>query len=168
MKKNTRNLALSAIIAAVYAVVTMYLTYPMSYQASQFRVAEALTILPFFSTAAIPGLFVGCLISNLLSPVGPLDIIFGSLASLIAAFGTYLIGKSNLKFKKYLAPLPPVVVNALIVGWLLNYTLKWPIAITILQVGFGQILACYGLGLPLMLFIEKNQQLKRIFSRFSS
>lgn len=164
MKKNTRSLALSAIIAAVYAVVTMYLTYPMSYQASQFRVAEALTILPFFSTAAIPGLFVGCLISNLLSPVGPLDIIFGSLASLIAAFMTYLIGKSNLKFKKYLAPLPPVVVNALIVGWLLNYTLKWPIAITMLQVGFGQILACYGLGLPLMLFIEKNQQLKRIFS----
>ncbi|WP_186431060.1 QueT transporter family protein [Clostridium sp. BSD9I1] len=165
MKKNTRNLALSAIIAAVYAVVTMYLTYPMSYQASQFRVAEALTILPFFSTAAIPGLFVGCLISNLLSPVGPLDIIFGSLASLIAAFMTYLIGKSNLKFKKYLAPLPPVVVNALIVGWLLNYTLKWPIAITMIQVGFGQILACYGLGLPLMLFIERNQQLKTIFSR---
>lgn len=165
MKKNTRNLALSAIIAAVYAVVTMYLTYPMSYQASQFRVAEALTILPFFSTAAIPGLFVGCLISNLLSPVGPLDIIFGSLASLIAAFMTYLIGRSNLKFKKYLAPLPPVVVNALIVGWLLNYTLKWPIAITMLQVGFGQILACYGLGLPLMLFIERNQQLKTIFSR---
>lgn len=164
MKKNTRNLALSAIIAAIYAVVTMYLTYPMSYQASQFRVAEALTILPFFSTAAIPGLFVGCLISNLLSPVGPLDIIFGSLASLIAAFMTYLIGKSNLKFKKYLAPMPPVVVNALIVGWLLNYTLKWPIAITMLQVGFGQILACYGLGLPLMLFIEKNQQLKRIFN----
>lgn len=164
MKKNTRNLALSAIIAAVYAVVTMYLTYPMSYQASQFRVAEALTILPFFSTAAIPGLFVGCLISNLLSPVGPLDIIFGSLASLIAAFMTYLIGKSNLKLKKYLAPLPPVVVNALIVGWLLNYTLKWPIAITMLQVGFGQVLACYGLGLPLMLFIEKNQQLKSIFS----
>lgn len=165
MKKNTRNLALSAIIAAVYAVVTMYLTYPMSYQASQFRVAEALTILPFFSTAAIPGLFVGCLISNLLSPVGPLDIIFGSLASLIAAFMTYLIGRSNLKFKKYLAPLPPVVVNALIVGWLLNYTLKWPIAITMLQVGFGQILACYGLGLPLALFIERNQQLKTIFSR---
>ena len=165
MKRNTRNLALSAIIAAVYAVVTMYLTYPMSYQASQFRVAEALTILPFFSTAAIPGLFVGCLISNLLSPVGPLDIIFGSLASLIAAFMTYLIGRSNLKFKKYLAPLPPVVVNALIVGWLLNYTLKWPIAITMLQVGFGQILACYGLGLPLMLFIERNQQLKTIFSR---
>lgn len=164
MKKNTRNLALSAIIAAIYAVVTMYLTYPMSYQASQFRVAEALTILPFFSTAAIPGIFVGCLISNLLSPVGPLDIIFGSLASLIAAFMTYLIGKSNLKFKKYLAPMPPVVVNALIVGWLLNYTLKWPIAITMLQVGFGQILACYGLGLPLMLFIEKNQQLKRIFN----
>lgn len=164
MKRNTRNLALSAIIAAVYAVITMYLTYPMSYQASQFRVAEALTILPFFSTAAIPGLFVGCLISNLLSPVGPLDIIFGSLASLIAAFMTYLIGKSNLKFKKYLAPLPPVVVNALIVGWLLNYTLKWPIAITMLQVGFGQVLACYGLGLPLMLFIEKNQQLKSIFS----
>lgn len=164
MKKNTRSLVLSAIIAAVYAVITMYLTYPMSYQASQFRVAEALTILPFFSTAAIPGLFVGCLISNLLSPVGPLDIIFGSLASLIAAFMTYLIGKSNLKFKKYLAPLPPVVVNALIVGWLLNYTLKWPIAITMLQVGFGQVLACYGLGLPLMLFIEKNQQLKSIFS----
>lgn len=163
MRFNTRKIATAAIIAAIYAVVTIFLTYPMSYQAAQFRVAEALTILPFFTSASIPGLFIGCLISNLLSPAGPLDIIFGSAATLISAIITYYIGKSNLKFKRFLAPLPAVVVNALIVGPLLYYTLKWPLIITILQVGLGQLLACYGLGLPLMFVIDKNKELKKVF-----
>lgn len=164
MKKNTKSLVISSIIAAIYAVVTMYLTYPMSYQASQFRVAEALTILPFFSSSAIYGLFIGCLIANLLSPVGPLDIIFGSLATLLAAILTYYIGKSNLKYKKYLAPLPPVLINMVVVGLLLNYTLKWPLFLTMLQVGLGQLLCCYGLGLPLLMAMEKNAEIKKISS----
>ncbi|GAA0718110.1 QueT transporter family protein [Clostridium malenominatum] len=164
MKKNTKSLVISSIIAAIYAVVTMYLTYPMSYQASQFRVAEALTILPFFSSSAIYGLFIGCLIANLLSPVGPLDIIFGSLATLLAAILTYYIGKSDLKYKKYLAPLPPVLINMVVVGLLLNYTLKWPLFLTMLQVGLGQLLCCYGLGLPLLMAMEKNAEIKKISS----
>ncbi|MBU5485417.1 QueT transporter family protein [Clostridium sp. MSJ-11] len=164
MKTNTKNLVVSSLIAAIYAVVTMYLTYPMSYQASQFRIAEALTVLPFFSSASIYGLFIGCLIANLLSPVGPLDIIFGSLATLLSAIATYYIGKSNLKYKKYLAPLPPVVLNAIIVGPLLHYTLKWPLLLTMLQVGLGQLLCCYGLGLPLLLSIEKNSEIKKLFT----
>ena len=164
MKINTKTLVVSSLIAAIYAVVTMYLTYPMSYQASQFRVAEALTILPFFSSSPIYGLFIGCLIANLLSPVGPLDIIFGSLATLLAAICTYYIGKSNLKYKKYLAPLPPVLINAIIVGLLLNYTLKWPLILTMAQVGFGQLLCCYGLGLPLLIAIDKNPEIKKLFT----
>lgn len=164
MIKNTKQLVTSAIIAAIYAVVTIFLTYPMSFQASQFRVAEALTILPFFTPVAIPGLFIGCLISNLLSPVGPLDVIFGSLTTLIAAIATWQIGKSNLKHKKLLVPLPPVIFNALIIGLLLSYTLKWPLFLTILQVGFGELLCCYVLGLPLLNIIEKNDHLKQILN----
>ncbi|WP_125152810.1 QueT transporter family protein [Clostridium rectalis] len=160
MKIKTRYLAISSLIAAIYAVITMFLSYPMSYQASQFRVAEALTILPFFSSSAIPGLFLGCIIANILSPVGPLDIIFGSLATLISAIITYNIGKSKLKWKIYLAPLPPVIVNALIVGFLLHYTIGWPLVITILQVALGELLCCYGLGLPLLVFIKKNKELQ--------
>lgn len=163
MKKKTRNLTVAAIIAAIYAVVTMFLTYPMSYQASQFRVAEALTILPFFTPTAIPGLFLGCVIANILSPVGPLDIVFGSLATLIATMLTYSIGKSNLKYKKFIAPFPPVIINAIVVGMLLHYTLHWPLLITMLQVGFGELICCYGLGLPLLLMIEKNKELRKFF-----
>ncbi|PRR77395.1 Queuosine precursor transporter QueT [Clostridium liquoris] len=163
MKKRTRDLTIAAVIAAIYAVITMFLTYPMSYQASQFRVAEALTILPYFTPAAIPGLFLGCIIANLLSPVGPLDIIFGSLATLIGAILTYLIGKSNLKYKKYLSPLPPVIINAIVIGILLQYTLHWPLFITMLQVALGELLCCYGLGLPLLFVIEKNKELQKFF-----
>lgn len=163
MKIRTRNITVAAIIAAIYAVVTMFLTYPMSYQASQFRVAEALTILPYFTPTAIPGLFLGCVISNMLSPVGPLDIIFGSLATLIGAVLTYLIGKSNLKYKRYIAPFPPVIVNAIVVGILLHYTLQWPLFVTMLQVGLGELICCYGLGLPILLLIEKNKELQKIF-----
>lgn len=164
MIKNTKQLVTSAIIAAIYAVVTIFLTYPMSFQASQFRVAEALTILPLFTPVAIPGLFIGCLISNLLSPVGPLDLIFGSLTTLIAAIATWQIGKSNLKYKKLLAPLPPVILNAIIIGLLINYTLKWPLFLTMFQVGFGELLCCYGLGLPLITVIEKSDYLKQILN----
>ncbi|KAJ49196.1 putative membrane protein [Clostridium tetanomorphum] len=163
MKKRTKNLTLAAVIASMYAVITIFLTYSMSYQASQFRVAEALTILPFFTPTGIYGLFVGCIIANILSPVGPLDVIFGSLATLIGALMTYYIGKSNLRFKKYIAPLPPVIINAIVIGFLLYYTAKWPLFITMLQVGLGELLSCYGLGLPLLLVIEKNKELQEIF-----
>lgn len=165
MKISTKQIAIGAVTAAIYAAITLGPALPLSYQASQLRIAEALTVLPFFAPATIPGLFIGCLIANIASDVGPLDIIFGSLATLVSAILTYYSGKIKFKFNKFLAPLPPVIINAVVVGYLLNYAFKWPLVITMLQVGLGQFLACYGLGLPLLYAIEKNKELSRIFKR---
>lgn len=106
MKKqsNTLFLAQSAMIAAIYVVLTVILA-PFSYGEVQVRVSEALTILPVFTPAAIPGLFVGCLISNILGGCILPDIIFGSIATLLGACFTYLLRNRN----KFLAPLPPII-----------------------------------------------------------
>lgn len=153
--KARRNLIFwtrAAMIGAIYAVLTIALA-PISYGVIQVRVAEALTVLPYFTAAAIPGLFVGCLIANIFGGHGLPDIIFGSLATLAAAFVVSRIRN------KYLVPLPPVVINALVVGYILHFVLRLPLHLTILWVGAGQLLACYGLGLPLLLILEKRPRL---------
>lgn len=165
MKNKTTQLAYAGVIAAVYATLTMVLTYSTSYGLTQFRIAEGLTVLPYFSAYSIAGIFIGCVISNLISPVGPLDIIVGSLATLIAAVATYYIGRSNLKYKKLLAPLPPVVINALMVGYMLSFTLHYPLFLSMFQVGLGQLVCCYGFGLPIIEFIERNKVLKSYFNK---
>lgn len=159
LNKKTRNLVFAALVAAVYATVTIVLA-PISYGQIQVRVAEALTILPFFSSYSIMGLFVGCIIANIVGGNGILDIIFGSLATLIAAIITYYIGKSNIKLKKYIAPLPPIILNGIIVGIELNIVLRLPLIASMLWVGLGELIACYALGLPLLLFISKNKKMK--------
>lgn len=161
MNKKTKYLVHAALIAAVYAVLTLLpFLQPFSFGPLQLRVSEALTILPYFTPAAIPGLFIGCVISNLFSTVGVWDILFGSLATLLAAFGTYALRKH-----KFLAPLPPVLANGVIVGGLLFVTFVHtadaaPLWLLMAEVAGGELLACYGLGLPLLLALEKN---KRIF-----
>lgn len=162
MNNKTQKIAIAALVAAVYAVLTLSLAF-ISYGEIQFRVAEALTILPFFSLTSVWGLFIGCIVANILSPIGPLDMIVGSAATLIAAIMTYYIGKSNLKYKKFIAPLPAVIVNAVIIGLLIGFTANIPFFMPALQVGFGELVICYGLGLPLISLIEKNQALKRYF-----
>lgn len=163
-KSKTQQIAFAAIIAAVYAALTLALI-PTSYGVMQLRISEALTVLPYFTPFAIPGLFIGCFLSNILSPVGGVDLIVGSLATLAAAVMTYYIGKSNLKHKKLLAPLPPVIVNAIIIGIMLNvlYVPDIPVYLCMLQVGLGQVFCCYVLGLPLMSVIERNPALARYF-----
>ncbi len=146
-RRKIEFIARAAIIAALYAALTLALA-PISYGLIQFRVAEALTVLAYFTPAAVPGLFIGCLVANIIGPNGLLDIIFGSLATLIAAFMTY-----NIK-NKYLAPLPPVVVNALIVGPIVAYYVGAPFYLGMLYVGAGQVVVCYLLGLPLLLALE--------------
>ena len=148
-------IARAAVIAALYAALTLALA-PISYGLIQFRIAEALTVLAFFTPAAIPGLFIGCLVANIIGPYGILDIIFGSLATLIAAFATYKIKN------KFLAPLPPVLSNALIVGPLVAYFVNVPFYMGMLYVGLGQLAVCYGLGLPLILALEPFK--KQLFS----
>lgn len=157
MKKSrgnhTRFLTQTAAIAAVYTVLTVAFA-PLSYGESmiQVRISEMLTILPFYSPAAIPGLFIGVIISNLFSPVGAIDVVLGSLATLIAAYLSYRMRS------KWLVPIPPIVVNGLVIGGMLHYVYHFPLALSILSVTAGQIISCYALGSILMAALEKTKQ----------
>ncbi|KUO69564.1 MAG: transporter [Clostridia bacterium BRH_c25] len=153
MNRN-RYLVHAAFIAAVYAVLTIAFA-PLSYGQVQVRFAEALTILPFFTPAAIPGLFVGCIVANFFGPGGIIDVIFGSAATLIAAYLSYKMPA------KLLVPLPPVIINGIIIGYMLNYLYQLPLLITIGWVALGQLIACYFIGYPLLLLLEKYKD--RIF-----
>ncbi|HOQ15782.1 MAG TPA: QueT transporter family protein [Defluviitaleaceae bacterium] len=150
MNKYTKFLTQAAAIAAIYVVITLTFGF-MGFGPVQFRISEALTVLPYFTPAAIPGLFIGCLISNLVGS-SLLDIIFGSLATLIAAILSYKMPK------KFLVPLPPVLVNAIVVPIILKITMNAPFLMSIVTVGLGQVLACYGIGYPLILLLDKNKQ----------
>lgn len=149
MNRNVRFTVQAGLIGALYAVLTIAFA-PISYGQIQVRISEALTILPFFTPAAIPGLFVGCLIANIYGGLGPVDIIFGSLATLIAALMTYFIRKY-----KYIAPLPAVIINGIVVGIILNVVYDLPLIPSMLWVALGEAIACYGLGLPLLLSLQK-------------
>lgn len=151
--KSTKFLTQAAMIAAIY-VVLVEVFKPFSYGIMQVRVAEVLTILPYFTPAAVPGLTIGVLVSNTLGPNGILDIIFGSLATLIAAYFSY---KAR---KKILVPLPPILVNAIIIGAMLYYIYlgtsdEMALPIIMVWVALGQAIVCYGLGYPLMLILDK-------------
>lgn len=156
-----RQLTTAAIIAAAYAALTLLLPIPQ-YGGVQLRVAEAMTVLPFFFPEAIPGLAVGCFLANLLGSPYVLDWIFGTLATLLAALWT-----SRIKARA-LAPLPPVVCNAVIVGAEIAYfaTLDgaafWPAyAFNALTVGLGEAIACFVLGTLLLRALERVPALKR-------
>ena len=165
-KITTKKLVYGAFIAALYAVLTMAIA-PMSYGVVQVRISEVLTIIPFFSSFSVLGLTIGCLTANLLSPIGILDIIFGTLATLVSAFLTYKIGKSSFKYKIYLAPLPAVIINGIVVGILINISLpSGPMEYisAMLLIAFEEMLPCYVLGLPLLFLIDKNKKLKEFFN----
>lgn len=153
--KNTNFLIQAAIIAAVYVTLTIVLI-PFSYGVMQVRVSEALTILPFFTPAAIPGLFVGCLVSNLMGPYGVLDMVLGSSATLLAAVGSYL-----LRSKPFLVPLPPVIANGIIIGGMLYYAYAVPLPLIacILWVAAGELIACYVIGYPLLRYLKKYKSI---------
>ncbi|MBQ2897672.1 MAG: QueT transporter family protein [Clostridia bacterium] len=160
MKTSIKKLTISAIIAALYAVLTLLLA-PISFGAVQCRIAECLCVLPIFTPYAIPGLFIGCLISNIIGGMGIFDIVFGSLTTLIAAFFTY-------KFKKniFIALFFPVILNALIVGAYLSFLMSESgfslqgFLVIALEVGLGQLVSCYGLGLPLASYLKKSSVIK--------
>jgi uncharacterized membrane protein len=167
--RNVRFLTTAAFIGTLYAalVFTPVLSSAAFY-GNQIRVAEALTILPFFTPAAIPGLFIGCLVANMTSPFGPIDIIFGSTVSLIAAILSrklpQLLGISqkSVILSKIIVPLPPVILNALYVGYVLNILDNAPLIPTIISVAIGETIACYGLGVPLMIVFSKKYKFIKI------
>ncbi len=174
MKTNTplRLLAEGGLIAAMYAALTMALTFS-SFGVVQFRVAEMLTILPIFTPAAIPGLAIGCLVANLFgllsgaNLIGVWDLVLGPLATLVAAFLTRALGSIRLKGLPILATLPPVLFNAAAVGWELTFVLfefSWPLyGINALQVALGQFAACTICGLLLATALEKSGAARVIF-----
>jgi uncharacterized membrane protein len=146
----THFLVQAAAIAAIYVVLTLVFA-PLSYGESmvEIRISEMLTILPFYIPAAIPGLFIGVIISNLFSPVGAIDVVVGSLATLLAAFLTRRMPN------KWLAPVPPILINGLVIGGMLHYVYKFPLLMSILSITAGQVISCYILGGLLILTLER-------------
>lgn len=156
--KNVLFLTQAAMIAALYVVLTLVFQ-AVSFSEFQVRIAEALTILPAFTPAAIPGLFIGCIIGNIIGGSILPDIIFGSLATLLGAYFTYLLRKKS----RYLAILPPILSNTLIVPFILRYAygINLPIPIMMLTVGIGEIISCGVFGLILYTALQKHKH--RIF-----
>lgn len=148
-------MAQAAMIAALYVVLTMVFA-PFSFREIQVRVSEALTILPAFTPAAVPGLFIGCLLANLLGGAAVPDVIFGSLATLIGAFFTWKLRNKH----PFLAPVPPILSNMLIIPFVLRYAYGVPMAIPLmmLTVGFGEVLSCGVLGMLLYYALKKSRK----------
>jgi len=166
LRISTRKIAFAGAIAAIYAALTVALNF-IGFGPIQFRVAEALCILPFFFPFSVWGLFVGCFLANLISPY-PLDIIVGSAATLIAALCTALIGRSGRDnfAMKALACFPPVIINAVCIGALIAYYIAGggkadvfmhAFLMSALQVGLGQAAVLYAIGLPLMVYLPKSR-----------
>lgn len=157
---NVHRLALAGVIAGVYAGLTLILPIPQ-YGGVQFRLAEAMTVLPFLFPESVPGLAVGCFLANLLGSPIPLDWLAGTAATLLAGVWTARMRS------RYLAPLPPVVCNAVIVGaeiaWFMTRSGEafWPaFALNACTVGLGEAVVCFGLGLPLLRWVERTPALR--------
>ncbi|MDR1204549.1 MAG: QueT transporter family protein [Peptococcaceae bacterium] len=146
---NVRRMARGAVIAALYAAVTLALA-PFSFGPAQLRASEALTVLPVFFPEAPLGLFIGCAAANFVGGYGVADVVFGSLATLLAALCT-----RGLARFPFLAPLPPVVLNGVVVGYVLHAATGIPWLALALEVGAGELASCYCLGLPLLFALKR-------------
>lgn len=163
MNKKVLFITHAALIAALYVVLTLMANIlGLANFAIQLRFSEALTILPFFTPAAIPGLFAGCIISNLLTGCVPLDVLFGSLATLLGSLGTYALRR----FTKWLAPLCPILANTIIVPFVLAYVYHFEGAVPyfMITVGIGEFLSCGILGMLLLNILQKYR--KHLFNPF--
>ena len=164
---SVRRLALLGLIAAVYAALTLGLA-PISYGPLQFRISEALCVLPFFFPGCAWALFGGCLLANLLSQYGVLDVVFGSLATLLAGLCTAAIGRGGDRgswLRCIAACLMPVIFNAVIIGAVIAYATadpSWSAPFWLIflgdaaSVGFGELVVLYVLGLPLTRWLPKS------------
>ena len=150
--KKSKQLVQAAMIAALYVVLTFIANgLGLASSAIQVRFSEALTILPYFTPAAVPGLFIGCVLSNVLTGCALPDIVFGSLATLIGAIFT-----RKLRKFKWLAPLPPIVANAVIVPLVLLYAYGIrPLWFSFVTVTIGEIISCGALGMLLLFSLQK-------------
>lgn len=166
-KRSTHYLAQSAVIAALYAAAT-YLSaaFSLAYGPIQFRLSEALTVLAVLTPAAIPGLTVGCAIGNISSPMGIWDVLFGAAATLLSAVCARALRNVQLKKLPILSSSMPVLFNAVIVG--LEIVLLTPtdgakltaFLISALEVGAGELIVCFALGLPLYSALRRTKLFK--------
>ena len=158
-RNSTRHLVQAALIAAVYVVLT-YLVNALGWAsgAVQLRLSEALTVLPFFISSAVPGLWIGCLLANLLTGCAPWDIVFGSLATLLGAIGTRALRNRS----PYLACVPPILANTLIIPFVLRlvYGDATPMGFLFFTVGLGEVLSCGVLGTVLLLVLRRRGGLR--------
>ena len=139
-----------SLIAAIYVTINIIFA-PISYGPVQIRIAEALSVLPFIDPAAIGGLFLGCILSNLWGGLGLVDVIGGSLCTLIAAILTYHMTKP------FLAPVPPIVINALGISLYLHLLFEVPYWLTVIYLSIGQTIACFLIGYPLLLILIRRK-----------
>lgn len=153
MRSNASKITRGAVIAALYAALVAALQ-PVSFGPVQFRAAEALTLLPMLVPEAVPGLFIGCLLSNALGGFGVIDMILGSAATLAAAL---LTRRSRSLF---VGALWPVVVNGVVVGAYLSFLTEMPIYLSIAWVSLGEAGVCFGLGVPMMKALSKVPSLR--------
>ena len=169
-KLNTRQITAAALIGGIYVALSYFGNiFGLTYGPVQFRFSEALTVLPFLNPLATWGLFVGCVLSNILSPYGLLDLIFGSLATLLAGLLTARCTS------RWLAPLPPVVCNGILVGGLISYqevgfTAAFPgtFLFNCSTVALGELVVCYVLGLPLLALMARTKALGAAGQAFPS
>lgn len=155
MKKNVLLITQAAAIAALYVVLTVFINaFNLASGAIQVRISEALTILPYFTPAGIFGVTIGCLLSNIITGCLPLDVVFGTLATLLGALGTFFLRKH-----KFLAPLPPIIANTIIIPFVLSYVynIEGGIPFLMLTVGIGEIISCYVLGMILLFALNKHK-----------
>ena len=152
-RERLRKLAQAALIAALYVALTVIFA-PIGFGEIQVRIAEALTILPVFSSSAVIALFVGCILGNLFGGAILPDIIFGSIATLIGAIGTYALRKKPI----YIAVLPPIISNVCIIPLILRfaYKVELPIWLMMLTVGAGEVISCGVLGILLYEAIKRH------------
>ena len=153
-KERLLYLAQGGIIAALYTALTLIFA-PISFAAVQVRIAECLSILPMFTSAAVPGLFIGCILGNLLGGAVATDIVFGSIATLIGAYAGYLLRKN-----RWLVPVPTVISNTLIIPFVLRYAydVQIPIYLIMLYILIGEILGSYLLGEILCDFLLRHKR----------
>lgn len=154
MNKKVQFITQGAVIAAIYVVLVLIFD-TFSFGPIQFRIAEMLTIMPYFTPAAIPGLFVGCLIANIIGGGLIWDIVFGSIATLIGAIGSYLVRKN-----KWLVPLPPIIANIVIVPFVLKYAYGYDglLVYFMFTVGLSEIIVCGIIGMALLTVMAKNRE----------
>lgn len=169
MKQFTvKELATAGLIASLYTVLSLVFM-PISFGVYQIRIAEALTVLPFLTRAAVPGLYIGCLLANIIGGMGWLDIVFGPLITLAAAFATRGLAtiprrsprrskpRIAMPLTMLLAPLPPILFNAFGVSAYLAPLIGVSYWFSVQMVGIGQLVACYLIGLPVLIVLQRRK-----------